>query len=69
MASPTITPTDHMRNEWRRAADAFQSAGCAAYARTFRYFADRSSLAPSTYDTLASAYRAWLVFGEFPPAI
>ena len=69
MNESTITPTEHEKNEWSRCATAMYANDCNPAGHLLSMSAAYPKGAPmavSRFDKVASIYRAWLCFNEFP---
>jgi hypothetical protein len=67
----TITPSAHEKAEWSRMAQAAYLAGHNATGHRYSVAASIPINAPvpvTTFDSLQTDYRAWLIEGVFPVA-
>lgn len=67
---PQMKLTEHERSEWQRFATALYTREQNAIASEINVAACLGWAIPlSQFDRIASMYRAWLVFGEYPAAL
>ena len=62
------TITHHDKHEWRRMADDAYAKGHIQVAATMKEYSElpRVPMDTARFDRIQTAYRNWLVFGEFP---